>query len=71
MAPGRLHCGTGRLVGPQVAFPPESERQYQHDPCPEGHPSGLSSHASPRPYGVISSRPMDPLTGSLPRPVVE
>src|SRR5262249_53302369 len=29
VAPGRVHCGTGRLVGPQVAFPSASERQYQ------------------------------------------
>ena len=30
VAPGRVHCGTGRLVGPQVAFPSASERQNQH-----------------------------------------
>jgi hypothetical protein len=48
-APGRVHCGTGRPVGPQVGFPSESERQYQHGPCPSGQPSGLSSQASPRP----------------------
>ena len=29
VAPGRVHCGTGRLVGPQVATPSASERQYQ------------------------------------------
>src|SRR4051794_10306231 len=36
VAPGRGHCGTGRLVGPQVAFPSASERQYQQigEPCP-------------------------------------
>jgi len=49
VAPGRVHCGTGRLVGPQVAFPSASERQYQHAWRPSGQPSGLSSHASPRP----------------------
>jgi hypothetical protein len=49
VAPGRVHCGTGRLVGPQVAFPSASERQYQHAWLPSGQPSGLSSHASPRP----------------------
>jgi hypothetical protein len=49
VAPGRVHCGTGRLVGPQVAFPSASERQYQHELRPWGQPSGLSSHASPRP----------------------
>ena len=31
VAPGRVHCGTGRLVGPQVAFPSASEHQYQAD----------------------------------------
>src|SRR5688572_32099318 len=25
VAPGRVHCGTGRLVGPQVATPSASE----------------------------------------------
>jgi hypothetical protein len=49
VAPGRVHCGTGRLVGPQVATPSASERQYQHAWRPSGQPSGLSSHASPRP----------------------
>ena len=49
VAPGRVHCGTGRLVGPQVAFPSESERQYQHGPFPSGQPSGLSCQASRRP----------------------
>jgi hypothetical protein len=49
VAPGRVHCGTGRLVGPQVAFPPASERQNQPAFRPSGQPSGLSSHASPRP----------------------
>jgi hypothetical protein len=49
VAPGRVHCGAGRLVGPQVAFPSTSERQYQHAWPPSGQPSGLSSHASPRP----------------------
>ena len=49
VAPGRVHCGTGRLVGPQVAFPSASERQNQHELRPSGQPSGLSSHASPRP----------------------
>ncbi len=49
VAPGRVHCGTGRLVGPQVVFPSASERQYQHESRPSGQPSGLSSHASPRP----------------------
>ena len=49
VAPGRVHCGVGRLVGPQVAFPSASERQYQHEWLPSGQPSGLSSHASPRP----------------------
>jgi hypothetical protein len=49
VAPGRVHCGTGRLVGPQVATPSPSERQYQHEWLPSGQPSGLSSHASPRP----------------------
>ncbi len=49
VAPGRVHCGTGRLVGPQVAFPSASERQYQHGWRPSGQPSGLASHASPRP----------------------
>jgi hypothetical protein len=41
VAPGRVHCGTGRLVGPQVAFPSASERQYQQigAPCP---PTGAS-----------------------------
>jgi hypothetical protein len=36
VAPGRVHCGTGRLVGPQVATPSASERQYQQigAPCP-------------------------------------
>jgi hypothetical protein len=36
VAPGRVHCGTGRLVGPQVATPSASERQYQQigEPCP-------------------------------------
>ena len=39
VAPGRVHCGTGRLVGPQVATPSASERQYQQawrpsDGCP-------------------------------------
>src|SRR3954471_448867 len=30
------HCGTGRLVGPQVGFPSASERQAQPigEPCP-------------------------------------
>lgn len=49
VAPGRVHCGAGRLVGPNVATPSASERQYQHEPRPSGQPSGLSSHASPRP----------------------
>jgi hypothetical protein len=49
VAPGRAHCGTGRLVGPQVATASASERQYQQAWRPSGHPSGLSSHASPRP----------------------
>jgi hypothetical protein len=42
VAPGRVHCGTGRLVGPQVAFPSASERQYQQigEPCP---PTGESA----------------------------
>ena len=44
VARGRVHCGTGRLVGPQVAFPSASERQYQHGWLPSGQPSGLSSH---------------------------
>ena len=55
-----LHCGAGRLVGPQVATPSASVRQYQQigAPCPptgeptsgaSGQPSGLSSHASRRP----------------------
>lgn len=71
VAPGRVHCGTGRLVGPQVAVPSASERQYQQGWCPSGQPSGLSSHSSPRPYGVMSSSANDPMAGSLPRPVVE
>ena len=29
VAPGRVHCGTGRLVGPQVATPSASERENQ------------------------------------------
>jgi hypothetical protein len=49
VAPGQVHCGTGRLVGPQVAFPSASYRQYQHELRPSGQPSGLSCHASPRP----------------------
>ncbi len=50
VAPGRVHCGTGRLVGPQVAFPFPSERQDCSEGLrPSGQPSGLSSHASPRP----------------------
>jgi hypothetical protein len=42
VAPGRVHCGTGRLVGPQVATPAASERQYQQigEPCP---PTGESA----------------------------
>ena len=42
VAPGRVHCGTGRLVGPQVATPSASERQYQQigEPCP---PTGESA----------------------------
>jgi hypothetical protein len=42
VAPGRVHCGTGWLVGPQVAFPSASERQYQQigEPCP---PTGESA----------------------------
>ena len=36
VAPGRVHCAVGRLVGPQVATPLASERQYQQigAPCP-------------------------------------
>jgi peptidoglycan/LPS O-acetylase OafA/YrhL len=60
VALGRVHCGTGRLVGPQVATPLASERQYQQigAPCPPtgepacgaaGQPWGVSSHASRRP----------------------
>lgn len=49
VAPGRVHCGTGRLVGPQVGAPSASERQYQHASRPAGQPSGLSCHASRRP----------------------
>ncbi len=50
VAPGRVHCGTGRLVGPQVAFPSASKRQYQQawrplDGCPRRH---RRSRASPR-----------------------
>ena len=42
VAPGRVHCGAGRLVGPQVATPSASERQYQQigEPCP---PTGESA----------------------------
>ena len=42
VAPGRVHCGTGRPVGPQVGFPSASERQHQPigAPCP---PTGASS----------------------------
>lgn len=42
VAPGRVHCGTGRLVGPQVATPSASERQNQPigEPCP---PTGESA----------------------------
>jgi len=42
VAPGRVHCGTGRPVGPQVAMPSASERQYQQigEPCP---PTGESA----------------------------
>jgi hypothetical protein len=29
VAPGRVHCGTGRVVGPQVATLSAYERQYQ------------------------------------------
>jgi dihydrofolate reductase len=49
VAPGRVHCGTGRLVGPQVGLPSASERQVQHAARPSGQPSGVSSKASPRP----------------------
>jgi hypothetical protein len=48
VAPGRVHCGTGRLVS-QVGFPSASLRQNQPERCPLGQPSGLSSHVSPRP----------------------
>jgi hypothetical protein len=71
----------GRLVGPQLGTPSASVRQYVEicAPCPptgapasgaSGQPSGLSSHPSRRPQGVMSSRLRDGLTGSLPRPVV-
>ena len=70
VAPGRVHWGTGRLVGPHVDLPSASARQYQHGSPPLGHPSGLTCQASPRPYGVMSSRANDPLAGSVPRPVV-
>jgi hypothetical protein len=49
VAPGRVHCGTGLPVGPQVGFPSASVRQDQHGFPPSGQPSGLSSHDSPRP----------------------
>ena len=50
VASGRVHCGAGRLVGPQVAFPSASEHQdCSEGLLPSGQPSGLSSHASPRP----------------------
>ena len=45
VASGRVHCGTGRLVGPEVAMPSASERQYQQESWPSGHPSGVCSHA--------------------------
>ena len=60
VAPGRVHCAVGRLVGPQLATPSASVRQYQQIGAPwppegepasgaSGQPSGLSSHASRRP----------------------
>lgn len=41
VAPGRVHCGTGRLVGPQVATPSASERQYQQAWWPSGEGASL------------------------------
>ncbi|PWK82777.1 glycosyl hydrolase family 15 [Lentzea atacamensis] len=49
VTPGRVHWGTGRPVGPQVEFPSASVRQNHAASRPSGHPSGLSSHFSPRP----------------------
>ena len=34
VAPGRVHCGVGRLVEPQVATPSASVRQYQQIGAP-------------------------------------
>jgi hypothetical protein len=50
VAPGRVHCGTGRLVGPQVAFPSASERQYQQIGEPAHRPASRPAgpRASPR-----------------------
>src|SRR5690606_12275163 len=49
VTPGRLHCGVGRPVRPQVPLPSTSLAQYQHDSCPSGQPSGTSCQDSSRP----------------------